>query len=209
MNDFEVNMVQIGSIKPYETNPRDNKKSVDKVVDSIKQYGWRVPIVVDENSVILAGHTRYKAAQILGLDSVPVHMADNLTDEQKTAFRIMDNKAQDFSEWDKDLLTVELKKLADLDFDMAMTGFSFDEIEKLTQDLLDFEEPQEIITDQEFEKLDDIQSSNVRMVNLFLNQESEPYFQEMIMALRERWSKENLTDAVFEAVQRCYNDENL
>ena len=107
------------------------------------------------------------------------------------------------------MLTVELKKLADLDFDMAMTGFSFDEIEKLTQDLLDFEEPQEIITDQEFEKLDDIQSSNVRMVNLFLNQESEPYFQEMIMALRERWSKENLTDAVFEAVQRCYNDENL
>ena len=209
MNDFEVNMVQIGSIKPYETNPRDNKKSVDKVVDSIKQYGWRVPIVVDENSVILAGHTRYKAARILGLESVPVHMADNLTDEQKTAFRIMDNKAQDFSEWDKDLLTVELKKLADLDFDMAMTGFSFDEIEKLTQDLLDFEEPQEIITDQEFEKLDDIQSSNVRMVNLFLNQESEPYFQEMIMALRERWSKENLTDAVFEAVQRCYNDENL
>ena len=87
MNDFEVNMVQIGSIKPYETNPRDNKKSVDKVVDSIKQYGWRVPIVIDENSVILAGHTRYKAAQILGLESVPVHMADNLTDEQKTALR--------------------------------------------------------------------------------------------------------------------------
>ena len=88
-------------------NPRDNKRSVDKVVESIRSYGWKVPIVVDEDMVILAGHTRLKAAKFLSMSEVPVHIAKDLSEEQKKAFRIMDNKAQDFSEWDKSLLSKE------------------------------------------------------------------------------------------------------
>tara|TARA_R110002012_G_scaffold189332_3_gene356545 strand:+ start:3510 stop:4136 length:627 start_codon:yes stop_codon:yes gene_type:complete len=206
---YEVNMTPTDSLKEYEMNPRDNKRSVDKVVESIRSYGWKVPIVVDEDMVILAGHTRLKAAKFLGMSEVPVHIAKDLSEEQKKAFRIMDNKAQDFSEWDKSLLSKELQALSETDFDLELTGFQFDEIAKLTSDLLDFEEPEEIVSDSDFEELTDIQASNVRMVNLFLNQESEPYFQEMIMSLRERWKKENLTDAVFQAVQIAYNNENL
>lgn len=209
MEDFVVNMTDIDALKEYDSNPRDNKRSVDKVADSIKQYGWRVPIVVDENFVILAGHTRYKAAKILGLNTVPVHIAENLSDEQKTAFRIMDNKAQDFSEWDKGLLTEELQKLADSNFDLSMTGFNFDEIEKLTQNILDFAEPEELVTENDFKELTDLQSSNVRMINLFLDKDSEPFFLEMIMSLREKWGIDNTTDAVFEAVSRCHSNENI
>jgi ParB-like chromosome segregation protein Spo0J len=206
---YEVNMVATDSLKEYEMNPRDNKRSVEKVAESIKNYGWKVPIVVDEDMIILAGHTRLKAAKLLELSEIPVHIAKDLSEEQKKAFRIMDNKAQDFSEWDKNLLSKELQALSETDFDLELTGFKFDEIAKITSDLLDFEEPEEIITNSELEQLTDIQASNVRMINLFLNQESEPYFQEMVMSLRERWKKENITDAVFQAVEIAYSNENL
>ena len=202
-------MIHPDSLKEYDMNPRDNKRSVDKVVESIKNYGWKVPIVVDENMIILAGHTRLKAAKFLDLKEVPVHIAKDLSEEQKKAFRIMDNKAQDFSVWDNELLSKELQALSETDFDLELTGFQFDEIAKLTSDLMNFEEPEEIVSDSDFQELTDIQSSNVRMVNLFLNQDNEPHFQEMIISLRERWKKENLTDVVFHAVQISNDNENL
>jgi hypothetical protein len=206
---YEVNMTDILDLKEYADNPRINKESVEKVVMSIKEVGWKVPIIVDEDNVILAGHTRLKAAQLLQLDKVPVHIAKDLTEQQKTAFRIMDNKSQDFSQWDNELLAGEFAKLADSDYDLDLTGFNFDEIEKMTASMLEFDEPETIVTEDNFEDFGEVQTSNVRMVNIFLNSETEPKFQEMIANLKEKWQKENLTDTVFEAVERSFKNESL
>ena len=93
---YQVDLMGVEELQLYENNPRVNKKSIEKVADSIRNYGWKVPIVVDENNIILAGHTRLSAAKLLNIKEVPVHVATGLTEEQKTAYRIMDNKSQDF-----------------------------------------------------------------------------------------------------------------
>ena len=206
---YEVNMTDILDLKEYADNPRINKESVEKVVMSIKEVGWKVPIIVDEDNIILAGHTRLKAAQLLQLDKVPVHIAKDLSEQQKTAFRIMDNKSQDSSQWDNDLLAGEFAKLADSDYDLDLTGFNFDEIEKMTASMLEFDEPETIVTEDNFDDFGEVQTSNVRMVNIFLNSETEPKFQQMVAKLKEKWQKENLTDTVFEAVERSFKNEGL
>ena len=201
--------MKVEDLQEYPNNPRNNKESIEKVAMSIKEVGWRVPIIVDEDMVILAGHTRLKAAKLLGLEQVPVHKAEGLSEAQKTAFRIMDNKSQDFSEWDNDLLAEEFGKLADQNYDLDQTGFSFEEIEKMTSDMIEFTEPEEIVTDIDTSQFDDLQTSNVRMVNIFLNQETEPKFQDMVAFLREKWSKENLTETVYEAVEKTAKNEGF
>jgi DNA modification methylase len=121
-------MRPIASIRPYESNPRHNDAAVDAVAASIQEFGWRVPIVVDEQMVILAGHTRYKAAIKLGLDKVPVHVAVGLTPAQARAYRIADNKTASMSFWDNELLITELMELQQQDFDLNLTGFTGDEL---------------------------------------------------------------------------------
>jgi ParB-like chromosome segregation protein Spo0J len=206
---YTVEMMPITELKEYANNPRINKESVEKVVLSINTVGWKVPIIVDEDNVILAGHTRLKAAQLIGLNEVPVHTALDLSESQKTAFRIMDNKSQDYSEWNDDLLREELLKLSDLDFDLNLTGFNANEIQKLTEDMLEFTEPEEIIEGNEDINFDDFQTSNIRMVNLFLTQDTEPVFQERVAALKEKWGLENTTETVFAAIERCASNESL
>lgn len=206
---YQVDLMGVEELQLYENNPRVNKKSIEKVADSIRNYGWKVPIVVDENNIILAGHTRLSAAKLLNIKEVPVHVATGLTEEQKTAYRIMDNKSQDFSEWDNKLLSSEFEKLAMTEFDLNMTGFDFSEIEKITANMFDFEEPDELIIEDNIDELENIQTSNVRMVSLFLDQNNEPAFQDMIMKLRTKWQIDNLTDAVYKAVELCVQDENL
>jgi len=206
---YDVQMMKTEALKEYENNPRINKESVEKVIMSIKEVGWKVPIIVDEENVILAGHTRIKAARLLEMEEVPVHIAKGLTEAQKTAYRIMDNKSQDSSEWDTEMLSEEFAKLAEANFDMDLTGFDFREIEKLTENLIEFTEPEEIITETNIADFDDIQTSNVRMVNIFLTQETEPVFQEMVAGLKEKWGQENLTDTIYMAVEKCYKDESL
>lgn len=112
---------KLGDITPYEKNPRRNEDAVKYVAKSIEKFGFKVPIVIDKNGVIVAGHTRYKAAKNLGLETVPCIVADDLTDEQIKAFRLADNKVSEFSSWDIDLLNEELDEL--LDFDMEDFGF--------------------------------------------------------------------------------------
>jgi ParB/RepB/Spo0J family partition protein len=206
---YNTKMMKVEDLQEYPNNPRNNKESIEKVAMSIKEVGWRVPIIVDEDMVILAGHTRLKAAKLLGFEQVPVHKAEGLSEAQKTAFRIMDNKSQDFSEWDNDLLAEEFGKLADQNYDLDQTGFSFEEIEKMTSDMIEFTEPEEIVTDIDTSQFDDLQTSNVRMVNIFLNQETEPKFQDMVAFLREKWSKENLTETVYEAVEKTAKNEGF
>lgn len=124
MEKYSVQWVDISKIKPYDKNPRKNDKAVEAVAKSIQQYGWQQAIVVDKNYVIIAGHTRYKASQKLGLKKVPVKVADTLTDEQVRAFRLADNKTAELAEWDNKLLLEELEAIGEDLF----TGFSFSDV---------------------------------------------------------------------------------
>lgn len=122
---MKVEAKSIDEIKPYENNPRDNDDAVDAVANSIKEFGWQQPIVIDNEGVIIAGHTRYKAAQKLGLKHVPVVVADNLTPDQVKAYRLADNKTAELADWDMDLLNDELDQIRDID----MSDFGFDELD--------------------------------------------------------------------------------
>lgn len=206
---YSVELTKVDALIPYEDNPRINEKAVEKVMDSINSVGWRVPIITDENMVILAGHTRLKAAKNLGLSEVPVHKISNLTEEKKRAFRIMDNKSADFSEWDRDLLTKEFDFLSNQGFDLSATGFEFEEIEKMTKDLVEFKEPTEVIEDIDDIGFDNLQASNIRMINIFLDTTTEPVFQNYINFLREKWNKNNLTETVFNCVKKCAENEGF
>lgn len=121
--DSSMNIVymQLGTISPYEKNPRKNDDAVEYVANSIREFGFKVPIVIDKDGVIVAGHTRYKAAKKLKMENVPCIVADDLTDEQIKAFRLADNKTAEMAAWDMDMLNLELNGL--LDFDMADFGF--------------------------------------------------------------------------------------
>jgi len=129
---MKVALWDIERVKPYDRNPRAiSAKAVDKVAASIRELGFRVAIVVDADGVIIAGHTRLKAAQQLGLKRVPVTVGDDLTPAQVKAYRLADNRVAQESEWLDDVLASELEALQALDFDLAMTGFDLDELNKL------------------------------------------------------------------------------
>ncbi|MGA3028034.1 MAG: DNA modification methylase [Bryobacteraceae bacterium] len=132
MNDLKVCSWPITRPIPYARNSRKiPERAVDKVAASIREFGWRVPIVVDKDGFIICGHTRLLAAKKLGLREVPVHVADNLTPAQVKAYRLMDNRSHEDTQWDLDLLGPELAELRDLDFDLELTGFDGREIDEL------------------------------------------------------------------------------
>ncbi len=128
---MNVTTRNINEIQPYEDNPRINDDAVDAVAASLKEFGFRQPIVVDADGVIIAGHTRWKAASKLGLANVPVHVAKDLSPEQIKAYRIADNKTGELAEWDFDLLSIELKDLQQTDYDLDLLGFDADELAHL------------------------------------------------------------------------------
>ena len=121
---------RLDEIRPYEKNPRRNDDAVEYVANSIQEFGWKQPIVIDRDGVIIAGHTRYKAAQRLGFESVPCLIADDLTEDQVRAYRLADNKVSDFAVWDNKLLLEELELIPDDLF----TGF---DVSELFNDTLD------------------------------------------------------------------------
>ena len=123
------------AVRPYERNPRRNEKAVAKVAASIREFGWQQPIVVDEDDVILAGHTRLLAAEQLGQEQVPVVVAAGLDPSQRRAYRIADNRLAEYAKWDEELLARELRDLKATDFDLALTGMSPGEIRKYTDDV--------------------------------------------------------------------------
>ena len=118
MNIVEM---QLSELKPYDNNPRHNDVAVQPVANSIREFGFKVPIVVDAGNVIIAGHTRYRAAQQLGLDTVPCIVADDLSPQQVKAFRLADNKVSEFATWDPDAMMEELQGI--LEIDMSEFGF--------------------------------------------------------------------------------------
>lgn len=123
--------MSIADIKPYENNPRKNDKAVDAVAASIKKFGWKNPIIVDADNVIIAGHTRYNAAKKLKLETVPCIRATDLTEEQAKAYRLADNKTGELATWDDGLLKVELSGILNID----LSEFGFDE--KMISDAFD------------------------------------------------------------------------
>lgn len=149
---MDVIMKKVQDIRPYENNPRKNDDAVKYVAESIRQFGFKVPIVIDKEGVIVAGHTRYKASLKLGLEEVPCIIADDLTPEQVKAFRLADNKTAEKSEWDFDKLESELESI--FNFDMSDFGFEFD-----------IEDDSEEVKDDEFDvdkELDNIQDPTVK-----------------------------------------------
>jgi len=125
---MQIEMWDIGRVKEYERNPRQNDGAVDGVAASIKEFGFKVPVIVDKDGVLVAGHTRLKAARKLGLKEIPVIRADDLTPEQVKAFRLADNKLSELAEWDMDLLPLELRDLQAADFNLDLLGFSADDL---------------------------------------------------------------------------------
>ena len=135
MNDLQVCLWPIDKAISYARNSRKiSARAVEKVAASIHEFGFRVPIVVDKDGVIICGHTRLLAANKLGLHQVPVHTADNLSPAQVRAYRLMDNRSHEETDWDLDLLGPELEELRSLDFDLELTGFDEREMEDLLAD---------------------------------------------------------------------------
>lgn len=143
MNEIKIEYLALSDIKPYENNPRLNDDAVKYVANSIKEFGFKVPIIIDQNNVVVAGHTRLKAAEMLGLKTAPCVRANDLTENQIKAFRIADNKVSEYSSWDYEKLDLELDEI-----DLDMQDFGFTEYENNENILND------LYHDDNFEKRD-------------------------------------------------------
>lgn len=126
---MKIRQMALGDIVPYARNPRKNDTAVDKVMASIREFGFRQPIVIDADSVVIAGHTRLEAARELGLAKVPVHVAEGLTAAQVKAYRLADNRTAEEASWDSELLALELNDLKLEEFDLSLTGFDVGELD--------------------------------------------------------------------------------
>lgn len=134
MIDIKIEEVNLDDLKVYGNNPRINDNAIKYVTNSIKKFGFLVPMVIDKNNVIVCGHTRYLASKELNLKNVPCIRAESLTDKQVKAFRIADNKIHEKSSWDNDLLKEELTELQDFGFDLEDLGFLNFELDYILSD---------------------------------------------------------------------------
>ncbi len=142
---MQIKLAEISNIKPYENNPRKlSEQAIEKVAMSLKEYGFRQPIVVDKDMVIVAGHTRFRASKKLGLKQVPISVIDNLSEEQINAYRIADNRTAEESEWDNELLKMEIKELEAKDFKLDLLGFNDEQLNNIL-----FEEKQGLTDEDE------------------------------------------------------------
>ena len=145
MEKLQITYKALTEIKEYRNNPRKNEEAIEPVMESIKNFGFVVPILIDQNNIILAGHTRKKAAEILKLKEVPCIYVEDLTQEQQKAFRLVDNKTAEFSQWDIEKLEQELSSI----FNIDMETFHFP----------DFSEEELGITDEDFLQESEISQS--------------------------------------------------
>lgn len=194
---MKVEMRATSSIIPYDENPRDNDDAVDAVARSIKEFGFRQPIVVDQKGVVIVGDTRLKAAIKLGLAKVPVHVARGLTKAKLKAYRLADNKTGELAGWDKKLLTQELMMLQEMDVNLSILGFDDQDLNKLLG-----RTEGETAEDPEDEAEEDSEAlpSHIKMVQLFFNTENHKRFMKAVETLVERWDSGTVTDAVEKAV---------
>ena len=191
---MNIQQIEIDKVIPYEKNPRKNQ-SVDKVAQSIKDFGFQQPIVVDKNMVVIVGHTRLMGAKQLGHTHVPIVKAD-LDEAKAKAYRIADNRVNEDSGWDNELLQAELNELLDFDMDLNATGFTNDELDSLfNKEEINFIEP----------IADNIQDENhllndVKMIQLFYEPANEQKFRDIIDRVRDEHNINNISDAVLHCV---------
>ena len=205
---IKMEEVDIDLIKPYKNNPREiSAEAVQKVMKSIKEFGYNQPIVVDKDHVILAGHTRWKAMKQLGKKKANIIIRD-LTKEQAVAYRIMDNRSGEESKWQNKLLAEELNVLQDKSFDLDLTGFNATELENLANDkeLGFIQNQKELKENLNVEFPDNMQVTHVKMVQLFLNTETEKDFKIWCTELQKQLKTDNLTDTVYEVIKNAYNN---
>ena len=149
----KIVMLPVSEVRPYEKNPRKNADAVKFVKASIEQFGFKVPIIIDSNRVIVCGHTRLEAAKSIGMAEVPCIVADDLTDAQVKALRLADNKVAEFSEWEMNLLGEELGELAEIsDIDMGDFGFDLSEFDNIGMDA----EEKEVVEDEVPEEVEPV-----------------------------------------------------
>ena len=190
---MNIQEIEISKIIPYVNNPRKNLNA-DKVASSIKEFGWQQPIVVDKDYVIIVGHTRYEAAKKLGLDKVPITIA-NITPTQAKAYRIADNRLNQDSSWDTKLLNLEFNDLIGENFNLDTLGFTTDELDNLF--LKDDKDADSMLNPEDFP---DEEISDVQMVQLFFNKENNEKFREAIDKIYKKHNIDNISDAVLKAV---------
>jgi len=200
---MDIKYLSPSELKPYDRNPRKNL-NVDKVADSLKEFGFQQPIVVDKKMIVIVGHTRLEASKKLKLDKVPVLIAD-ISPEKAKAYRIADNRLNQDSSWDFHLLNTEFGDLLDNHYDLSHLGFDEKEIEKIVAFEPKFESNNDIIEEINTDSIE-APTSQVRMVQLFLSSETEPMFKQMCDALQERYNTSNLTDTVYKAVEDAYHN---
>lgn len=139
MNNMDIVNLKVEELIPYINNPRNNDDAIDKVAASIKEFGFKVPIVIDNNNVVVTGHTRLLASKKLGLQEVPCVVADDLSPAQIKAFRIADNKVSEYAQWKDDMLKVELEELEEMDFDLDSVNIDYSDFD-IALDLEDIQE---------------------------------------------------------------------
>ena len=140
--------MKVEELIPYINNPRNNENAVDKVASSIAEFGFKSPIIIDKNNVVINGHTRLLASKKLGLKEVPVIKADDLTEAQVKAFRITDNKTSEYATWDEELLKIELEQLEDMNFNLDTVNIDYSdfdlEIDYIEDDFIEIKEREDL-----------------------------------------------------------------
>ena len=195
---MEIKMMNVEDLIPYINNPRHNENAVDKVASSIKEFGFKVPIVVDKDKVVVTGHTRLLASKKLGLEQVPCVVADDLSKAQIKAFRLADNKVSEFSTWDMELLKVELEELEELNFEVSDLGFEFMSIDQL--DIPTFDDFDDEEEDEEEEE--ETSSEGIIQYNIiFNNKEEQETWHEFIKFLRENYEGETISERLTEYIR--------
>ena len=203
----KLETIKLENIVPYARNPRKNQ-DIDKVASSIKEYGFQQPLVLDKENIIIVGHTRYLAAKKLGMTEVPCIIADKLSPQQVKAYRIAENRVAEESKCDNELLNLELLDLQKDNINLDTLGFEQDELEKIfNQNDPLFVAPEQTGIETDTENVEDFIPSQVRMVQLFLNSESEPKFKEMVNSLQDRYNTNNLTDTIYKAIENEFNSK--
>ena len=191
---MNIQEMEITKIIPYINNPRKNL-NIDKVASSIKEFGFQQPIVVDEENIIIVGHTRFEAAKKLGLEKVPVTIA-KLSKNQAKAYRIADNRLNQDASWDTKLLNLEFNDLIGDNYNLDHLGFTNDELDTLL--LKDSNNSDELLNPDNLEQTNEF--SDIKMVQIFLNPENHEKFNEAIQKIYEKHKIDNISDAVLKAV---------
>ena len=192
---MQVQLIETNKLLPYINNPRKNL-NIDKVASSIKEFGFQQPIVIDKENIIIVGHTRFEAAKKLGLDKVPVVVAE-LDPNKAKAYRIADNRLNEDASWDTKLLNIEFNDLLSKEYNLDHLGFSNDELDNL---FLKPSEESDIDLNENVADLTQETLSDVKMIQLFFNAENELKFREAVDKVSKRDKIDNISDAVLSCV---------